>query len=153
VALARLRGRRKPNPLEAENAELRRRLERAESELLAERPNHGLLVQARHAGVEPERTLYHWLEREQSDGTLTPRPHGGGQAPIMDAAGLEILRSLVEAYNDRTLEEYTLLFEQKTGIRPSTSAMDRALVRGRITRKKSRCEPLSRSEKMSQRSA
>lgn len=92
-----------------------------------------------------ERTLYDWLQREQSAGTLTPRPHGGGQSPIIDAAGLEILRSLVEANNDRTLEEYTLLFEQKTGIRPSTSAMDRALVRGRITRKKSRSGPRNNS--------
>lgn len=85
-----------------------------------------------------ERTLYHWLELEQSEGTLTPRPHGGGQAPIIDAAGLEVLRSIVDANNDRTLEEYCALYAQQTGIRPSTSAMDRALVRGRITRKKSR---------------
>jgi transposase len=85
-----------------------------------------------------ERTLYHWLELEEREGTLAPRPHGGGQAPIIDAAGLEALRSLVEANNDRTLEEYVLLFEEKTGIRPSTSAMDRALMRGRITRKKRR---------------
>jgi transposase len=82
-----------------------------------------------------ERTLYEWLQREQSEGTLTPRPHGGGQAPLVDAAGLEILR---EANNNRTLEEYALLFEEKTGIRPSKSALDRALTRGRITRKKGR---------------
>jgi transposase len=84
-----------------------------------------------------ERTLYHWLELER-EGTLTPRPHGGGQRPIIDEAGLETLRGIVDASNDRTLEEYCDLFEQQTGIRPSTSAMDRALVRGRITRKKSR---------------
>jgi transposase len=85
-----------------------------------------------------ERTLYDWLEREQAEGTLAPRPHGGGQRPAVDAAGLEVLRSLVEENNDRTLDEYALLFEQKTGIRPSKSALDRALARGRITRKKSR---------------
>lgn len=85
-----------------------------------------------------ERTLYNWLEREKREGTLTPRPHGGGQAPAVDAAGLEILRSIVEQQNDRTLEEYAVLFEEKTGIRPSKSALDRALSRGRITRKKSR---------------
>ena len=85
-----------------------------------------------------ERVLYNWLEREQSEGTLLPRPHGGGQRPAVDAAGLEILRSLVEENNDRTLEEYALLYEQRTGIRPSKSALDRALARGRITRKKSR---------------
>jgi transposase len=54
--------------------------------------------------------------------TLTPRPHDGGQAPLVDAAGLEILR---EANDNRTLEEYALLFEEKTGIRPSKSAFDR----------------------------
>ena len=85
-----------------------------------------------------ERTLYDWLGREQSQGTLSPRPHGGGQSPIIDEAGLEVLRSIVGANNDRTLEEYCALYAQQTGIRPSTSAMDRALVRGRITRKKSR---------------
>jgi transposase len=85
-----------------------------------------------------ERTLYEWLAREQSEGTLCPRPHGGGQRPIVDEDGLEILRSIVDANNDRTLEEYATLFEGETGVRPSTSAMDRALVRGKITRKKSR---------------
>ena len=85
-----------------------------------------------------ERTLYHWLALEQRAGTLTPRPHGGGQQPIIDDAGLEILRRIVDASNDRTLEEYCDLYEQETGIRPSKSAMDRALRRGRLTRKKSR---------------
>ena len=85
-----------------------------------------------------ERTLYDWLEREQSQGTLHPRPHGGGQSPLVDDAGLEVLRGIVDANHDRTLEEYCELYAQETGIRPSTSAMDRALVRGSITRKKSR---------------
>lgn len=85
-----------------------------------------------------ERTLYEWLAREQREGILRPRPHGGGPRPRVDDAGLEILRRLVSEHNDRTLEEYALLFEAKTGIRPSKSALDRALTRGRITRKKSR---------------
>lgn len=100
-----------------------------------------------------ERTLYAWLQREQNGGTLTPHPHGGGQPPAVDAAGLVILRSLVEANNDRTLEEYALLFEEKTGIRPSKSALDRALRRGRITRKKSHSGPWGRSGRTSPPSA
>lgn len=100
-----------------------------------------------------ERTLYDWLQREQREGALTPRPHGGGQRPAVDADGLEILRALVAANNDRTLEEYARLFEQKTGIRPSTSAMDRAMRRGRISRKKSRSGPRNSSAKTSRPSA
>ncbi len=47
-----------------------------------------------------------------------------------------MLEELVREQNDRTLEEYLALYQQKTGAKLSPSALRRALGRLRITRKK-----------------
>jgi transposase len=83
-----------------------------------------------------ERTLYSWLARLRSEGTLAPRAHGGGRKARVDAAGEKVLRELVREQNDRTLEEYLALYQAKTGVPLSPSALRRALGRLRITRKK-----------------
>lgn len=92
-----------------------------------------------------EATLYGWLRRWNDEGTLEPRPHGGGRQPSLDEAGMRQLRQLVEAQNDRTLEEYIALVEEKTGVRMSTSAMDRALQKLGLPRKKRRSAPANKS--------
>ncbi len=95
-----------------------------------------------------EATLYGWLRRCKDEGTLEPRPHGGGRQPSLDEAGMRQLREIVEAQNDRTLEEYVTLVEEETGVRMSTSAMDRALQRLRLPRKKRRSAPANKSARM-----
>ncbi len=83
-----------------------------------------------------ERTLYSWLARLRSEGTLAPRVHGGGRKASVNAAGETVLKELVREQNDRTLEEYLALYREKTGAKLSPSALRRALARLRITRKK-----------------
>lgn len=57
---------------------------------LAERGTHTRAEVARQFGIG-ERTLYEWLARRRTEGTLAPKPHGGGQRPRIDTAGREVL--------------------------------------------------------------
>ena len=95
-----------------------------------------------------EATLYNWLRRWQAEGSLVPRRHGGGRRPSLDEVGKRQLKILVEEQNDRTLEEYRALLAEKTGVEMSTSALDRALKKLTLPRKKRRFAPTSRSETM-----
>ena len=85
-----------------------------------------------------EATLYGWLRRFKEEGTLEPLPHGGGNPPCVDGEGMQQLREIVQAQNDRTLAEYLVLVEEKTGVQMSISALDRALKRLDLPRKKRR---------------
>jgi transposase len=85
-----------------------------------------------------EATLYGWLRRQREAGTLEPRPRGGGRQPSLDDAGMQQLRAIVRAQNDRTLAEYIALVEERTGVKMSKSAMDRVLRKLDLTRKKRR---------------
>jgi transposase len=92
---------------------------------------------AEHFAIS-EGTLYAWLRQVKEEGSLEPRPHGGGRQPSLDAAGMEQLREIVGEQNDRTLAEYAVLLEEKTGVRISRSALDRALKKLDLPRKKRR---------------
>lgn len=70
-----------------------------------------------------ERTLYSWLARLRSEGTLAPKAHGGGRTASVDGAGETVLKALVTEQNDRTLEEYLALYYEKTGVQLSASAL------------------------------
>ena len=85
-----------------------------------------------------EATLYAWLRRQREADTLEPRPRGGGRQPSLDAEGMRQLREIVHEQNDRTLAEYRVLIEEKTGVRMSRSAMGRALQALDLPRKKRR---------------
>lgn len=99
---------------------------------------------ARRFGIG-EATLYSWLRRWREESSLKPRPHGGGRRARLDEAGMSRLKEHVEQHNDCTLDEYCTWAEQALGIAMSTSAMDRALARLRLVRKKRRFAPASRS--------
>lgn len=81
------------------------------------------------------------LQRRRASGSLAPKPHGGGQPPAFDPAAADRLRRAVNAAPDATLEELA----RASGVACSTSAVDRALGRLGITRKKRRCGPRSRT--------
>jgi transposase len=83
-----------------------------------------------------EATLYRWLDEDRRTGDLTPKPHSGGHGPLLSAEEAELLRSIVERENDRTLEEYCLLLEEAGGPHLARSTMHDALGRLEITRKK-----------------
>ncbi|MGE5754141.1 MAG: transposase, partial [Planctomycetaceae bacterium] len=74
-------------------------------------------------------------------GSIAPKPHGGGQPPAFDGEAAERLRAAVAADPDATLKELAAA----SRVACSTSAVDRALRRLGITRKKSRSGPPSRT--------
>jgi transposase len=81
------------------------------------------------------------LQRRRQTGSIAPRPRGGGQPPAFGTEAAERLRRALAADPDATLEELA----RASGVACSTSAVDRALKRLGITRKKSRSGPRSRT--------
>jgi transposase len=77
-------------------------------------------------------TLTRWLQRRRQTGVLTPKPHGGGRPPAVDATPAAILRDLVRHQPDATLDE----LNARLGLGCSRMAIFRALLRERISRKK-----------------
>jgi transposase len=84
------------------------------------------------------------LQRRRESGSIAPKPHGGGQAPAFDGQAAERLRRAVAAKPDATLKELA----RASRVACSTSAVDRALRRLGVTRKKSRFGPPSRTGQM-----
>lgn len=83
-----------------------------------------------------EATLYTWLRRWKADATLEPLPHAGGPQPSLDKAGMKQLADLVGQNNDRTIDEYRALVEERLGVSTSRSALHRALQKLKLARKK-----------------
>ena len=81
------------------------------------------------------------LQRRRETGSLAPKPHGGGQAPAFDEAAAERLRRAVARTPEATLQELARFSD----VACSTSAVDRALRRLGITRKKTRPGPRSKT--------
>ena len=74
------------------------------------------------------------LQRRRETGSITPKPRGGGQPPAFEGVAAERLRQAVAADPDATLKELAGV----RGVACSTSAVDRALKRRGITRKRRR---------------
>jgi transposase len=81
------------------------------------------------------------LQRRRRDGPIAPRPHGGGQKPAFDDAGLGRLRDAVAARPDATPDE----LRQAVAVGCGITAVHDALRRLGLTRKKSRPAPPSRT--------
>ena len=118
-------------------------------------------VAACEAGTQPRRaiaaqfrisesTLYDWLRRKRIRGSVAPAAHGGGTVSHLDRA---VLRELVEAKNDATLEEYAEAYEQRTGRRYSIPRLCTVLKELRLARKGRRYAPRNTSRTKSRPSA
>jgi transposase len=83
-----------------------------------------------------EMFIYSLKKRYREAGTLAPRGHSGGQRRRVDEAGSRYLQQVLAKAPDLTLHELCRRYEDKFGQRVSKSAMDRALKRLEITRKK-----------------
>ena len=57
------------------------------------------------------------MKRWKTEGTLKPRPHGGGNPPKIKDIHVPFLKEMIE--NDLTIEEMCLLFQQKFNIKVS----------------------------------
>ena len=84
------------------------------------------------------------LRRRRQTGSIAPKPHGGGWTPKFSGRKLEELKANVGQNPDATLEE---LLEQ-SGVEASIMAVHRALERLDSRRKKSRCTPPSKTDRM-----
>lgn len=69
-----------------------------------------------------ESTIYAWRLLRRTSGSLAPKPHTGGPVSRLDAA---VLSELVEAENDRTLEEYATRYAERAGRLYSISQLSR----------------------------
>jgi transposase len=97
-----------------------------------------------------ESTLYEWLQRHRKGQSIAALPHAGGTASALDE---QLLRDLVEASNDATLEEYAQAYAAHTGRRYSISKLSRALKELKLSRKERRYAPRSTSSRRSRPSA
>ena len=89
-----------------------------------------------------EPTIERWLARKRSIGSCAPRPHAGGPARKL-ASAEAVIREVVKAQADATLQELCEVVEKKTKIKSDPSMMYRELVRLKLPRKKSRSMPAS----------
>jgi transposase len=99
-------------------------------------------------GISPA-TLKRWLKRRKEGGDLTPRPSTGRKRRILSTSEeRHALWAQLEANDDATLARHCELWEEKTGVRVSISAMSRA-IRGKLgwTYKKRRWVPPSATKK------
>jgi transposase len=90
-------------------------------------------------------TVYLWRQQAREEGRRCAKPHTGGPAPLIDAAGEAVLRTLVAERNDGTLDEYAERYEARAKQKVSRPVLCRALRRLGLPRKKRRSAPASRT--------
>lgn len=74
---------------------------------------------------------------------MAPIAQRHGPLPKVCGEAEAALRVRVDEQNDRTLAEYADALAERTGVRSSTSALDRAFRRLKLPRKKRRSGPRS----------
>lgn len=84
------------------------------------------------------------LKLWKSTGSVSPRPHGGGNPSKFAPSQVTILEEIVEQNNDATLEELAKLLEERCGLSVSPSTICRQLQKLNITLKKNSTSPKSR---------
>jgi transposase len=72
-----------------------------------------------------EATLYTWLKQDREEGRREAKPHAGGPAPTIEAAGLEVVGALVEEANAATLAEYVERYAARAQQRVSVALIQR----------------------------
>ncbi|PSR17075.1 IS630 family transposase, partial [filamentous cyanobacterium CCP3] len=63
------------------------------------------------------------LKRLRETGDILPKPHGGGPQPKLNAEQLKLVKALVDADNDATLDELRDRLAAETSILMSRSSM------------------------------
>jgi transposase len=76
------------------------------------------------------------VRRVRETGNVVPKAHGGGRSPAFDEHGLEQLARAVAELPDATLEELKGKLRRERKLRVSRSALGRAVLWLRLTRKK-----------------
>jgi len=86
------------------------------------------------------------IQRYKETGSLSAKPHGGGEKPQLNTEDLKWLKAKVIEKNDSTLKELCQELESR-GIKVSQSTMCRALKKIGLTRKKKLFMPTNSREK------
>ena len=81
------------------------------------------------------------LRRRRQTGSLQAKPHTGGYAPRLEAAGREALGTILCQTNDLTLEELREQVRRRLGVELSSSHLCRIVRRLDLPMKKSRSTP------------
>lgn len=81
------------------------------------------------------------LKRLRETGDILPKPHGGGPQPKLNGEQMQLVKALVEADNDATLDELRDRLAAETSVLMSRSSMGRIVKKLNLTRKKKRCMP------------
>ena len=77
------------------------------------------------------------MRRRRTRGNIAALPHGGGVKPALDEQALALVRQLVKANPDATLEELCEAVHREQAIRVSLSNMSMRLKQMGLPRKKS----------------
>lgn len=77
------------------------------------------------------------IQRHRQAGTIAPKPHGGGAVAKLQASQLQILQTLLEEEHDATLETLANRLYERTQVQVGISTIHRAIVKLKLTRKKS----------------
>lgn len=107
---------------------------------------------AKRFAVDPG-TVQNYLNLKRETGDVRPRPHGGGTEPKLDAAGVQLVGTVVQEKNDRTHAEIAKELEARIHVKVSRTTVWRALRRLGITHKKRRLARASRLVQRFSRSA
>jgi transposase len=91
--------------------------------------------------------IYKMLGQLEETGSLAPKPHGGGFAPLIGQSALQGLRQLVQEQPDATLEELQHQLQQRARVDPTLTMVCRALQKLNLPRKKKRFFAQERSRK------
>jgi len=89
-----------------------------------------------------EPSIERWLARKRTTGSCAALPHSGGPSRKL-ATAEAVIRAVVKAQPDATLQELCERVEKETKIKSDPSMMYRELVRLKLPRKKSRSMPAS----------
>jgi transposase len=84
------------------------------------------------------------LQRRRESGRIAAKPRGGQKPPKFQGKNLDRLKALVAAQPDATLEE----LRNRSGMAASIMAVQRALARLGLRRKKSRSGRVSKTDRM-----
>jgi transposase len=107
---------------------------------------------AKRFAVDPG-TVQNYLNLKRETGDVRPRPHGGGTEPKLDAAGVQLVGTVVQEKNDRTHAEIAKELETRIQVKVSRATVWRALERLGLKRKKKRFVRASRLGRTSSKTA
>ncbi|MCX7601262.1 MAG: helix-turn-helix domain-containing protein [Meiothermus sp.] len=90
-------------------------------------------------------TVQDWMDLYRETGDLEARRCGRKADPAVEAVWRERLTTLVKEQNDLTLAELVERLEERYGQKSSISSVDRWLTKLKLTRKKRRSGPVSKT--------